>query len=176
MIYDDLMNYNIGKYDPAASFNYIAAVGNSITFNNLSDNATTYEWDFGDGNTSTAIAPVHTYAAGGNYTVTLIAYHCNDTDTTYQVINTTPTSIDQLHSTNSLNIYPNPFTDLFSIEIQQMKVETLSILNCTGQTVFVSDKALSNRIDVDFSKFSAGIYFIVVNAEGKVFSQKIIKQ
>lgn len=31
----------------------------------------TYSWDFGDGNTSSAANPVHTYAACGTYTVTL---------------------------------------------------------------------------------------------------------
>ncbi|MFC1966702.1 DUF4349 domain-containing protein [Chloroflexota bacterium] len=30
-----------------------------------------YEWDFGDGNTSTLSAPVHTYKASGSYTVSL---------------------------------------------------------------------------------------------------------
>lgn len=38
------------------------------------DGATTtaYEWDFGDGVTSTEAAPVHTYAAAGTYSVTLV--------------------------------------------------------------------------------------------------------
>jgi gliding motility-associated-like protein len=32
-----------------------------------------YAWDFGDGTTSAAINPTHTYSAAGNYTVTLVA-------------------------------------------------------------------------------------------------------
>ncbi|HEU4902471.1 MAG TPA: PKD domain-containing protein, partial [Flavisolibacter sp.] len=36
------------------------------------DNVTSYLWDFGDGNTSTAAAPAHTYPDQGNYTVSLI--------------------------------------------------------------------------------------------------------
>jgi len=35
--------------------------------------ATSYAWDFGDGNSSTEEAPSHTYAAGGTYEVTLTA-------------------------------------------------------------------------------------------------------
>ncbi len=45
----------------------------TVTFNNLSNNAITYSWDFGDGNTSTAANPTHTYTATGLYTVKLVA-------------------------------------------------------------------------------------------------------
>jgi gliding motility-associated-like protein len=46
----------------------------SITFENLSStNANNFSWDFGDGTTSTLQNPTHTYAAPGNYTVTLIS-------------------------------------------------------------------------------------------------------
>lgn len=43
------------------------------TFTNTSENATSYSWDFGDGNASTSKDPVHTYTEDGNYTVTLTA-------------------------------------------------------------------------------------------------------
>jgi Zn-dependent metalloprotease len=42
-------------------------------FNNLSLNGTTFEWDFGDGNTSTLLNPSNTYNSTGLYTITLIA-------------------------------------------------------------------------------------------------------
>jgi PKD repeat protein len=42
-----------------------------VTFTNTSANGQTYLWDFGDGSTSTAADPVHTYAALGSYTVVL---------------------------------------------------------------------------------------------------------
>lgn len=45
----------------------------NVAFTNLSNNSTTYNWDFGDGGTSTAANPTHTYTANGTYTVTLIA-------------------------------------------------------------------------------------------------------
>ncbi len=44
-----------------------------VRFANLSKNAARFEWDFGDGATSTEPAPVHTYAKPGLYTVRLRA-------------------------------------------------------------------------------------------------------
>ena len=61
--------------DPIASFQFEVDGTNifQVTFTNFSENATTYSWDFGDGNTSTEENPVHTYAATGSYNVTLTA-------------------------------------------------------------------------------------------------------
>jgi len=51
--------------------------------NNYNSYNTTYQWDFGDGNTSTDFYPVHDYSMPGNYTVRLIAINpltlCGDT-------------------------------------------------------------------------------------------------
>jgi PKD repeat protein len=57
---------------PVASFNY-SANGSTVVFSNASVNATSYSWDFGDGQTTTATNPSHTYGANGSYDITLIA-------------------------------------------------------------------------------------------------------
>ena len=44
-----------------------------VQFTNNSQFADTYLWDFGDGNTSTQVAPIYTYFNPGIYTVTLTA-------------------------------------------------------------------------------------------------------
>jgi len=45
----------------------------TVTFINISEEARTYAWNFGDGTSSTEINPIKTYAASGTYTVALIA-------------------------------------------------------------------------------------------------------
>jgi PKD repeat protein len=45
----------------------------SVQFTDLSDNATGWNWDFGDEVNSTQQNPMHTYSIAGNYTVNLIA-------------------------------------------------------------------------------------------------------
>ncbi len=57
-------------------------VGQAATFTNSSTNATSYTWNFGDGGSSAATNPTHTYTSTGTYTVSLIAITsngCNDT-------------------------------------------------------------------------------------------------
>ncbi len=45
----------------------------SIQFDNTSQNADTYIWDFGDGQSSEETSPAHRYTRSGDYTVTLRA-------------------------------------------------------------------------------------------------------
>jgi len=52
-----------------------------VTFANLSQNATAYLWDFGDGVTTTTTSPVHTYMATGTVTATLTASNSCFSDT-----------------------------------------------------------------------------------------------
>ncbi len=48
-------------------------IGDVVSFTNQSSDADTYQWDFGDGKTSTEVNPIHSYESAGTYTVTLIA-------------------------------------------------------------------------------------------------------
>jgi PKD repeat protein/Tol biopolymer transport system component len=67
-----------------------------VSFTNSSVNATSYLWDFGDGLTSTAQNPDHTYTAAGDFLVQLIAYNTcgNDTlDTIIHVQNPPPVAV-----------------------------------------------------------------------------------
>jgi gliding motility-associated-like protein len=53
-----------------------------VNFQNTSTGGVSWSWDFGDGGTSTAQNPSHTYTTYGNFTVTLIATNssgCTDT-------------------------------------------------------------------------------------------------
>lgn len=77
---------------PQASF-LLPAIGCTrvpILFNNNSRDAVSYEWSFGDGDTSIALMPYHAFGTSGTYTPKLIAIDdigCRDTFT--KVIETT---------------------------------------------------------------------------------------
>lgn len=55
---------------PNARFTYTVE-GQTVTFTDASIGASTYGWNFGDGNISTEASPKHTYEAGGNFLVEL---------------------------------------------------------------------------------------------------------
>ena len=68
----------------ASDYELDVFLSTSVYFTNQSENATSYEWDFGDGNGSTDVNPSHEYPAQttGEYQVGLIAYNdlgCSDT-------------------------------------------------------------------------------------------------
>jgi PKD repeat protein len=69
---DDPLPAPIAGWETMPSANRLE-VGKPIRFVNLSTNADSYLWDFGDGNTSTEIAPSHTFDESGSFTVKLTA-------------------------------------------------------------------------------------------------------
>jgi hypothetical protein len=74
---------------PTAAFNtyptttdtlYICQ-GQTVYFNNTSQNATNYNWTFGDGTQSNDSNPAHTFNTPGTHEVQLVAYTSNATET-----------------------------------------------------------------------------------------------
>lgn len=75
-----------------------------VQFQNNSTNAQFHQWDLGDGNTSGAFAPVHTYTDAGTYVVTLVAENlngCTDTLSIPVVAHPLPTSAFSLSQEES---------------------------------------------------------------------------
>lgn len=75
--------FGLGIYNPSSPTipvaNFSAStttvcIGSTVSFTDLSGgNPTGWNWNFGDGNTSTQQNPSHVYASAGTYTVTLVA-------------------------------------------------------------------------------------------------------
>ncbi|MDX9846597.1 MAG: PKD domain-containing protein [Tenuifilaceae bacterium] len=103
-------------------FNYTVE-GRTVTFENLSKDATSYSWDFGDGNTSTEENPVHTYAADGKYTVVLTGTGATGTkEKTKDVIidTNTPTELAPNPTepeANVISIYGETYTNISGVNL-----------------------------------------------------------
>ena len=79
VLLDDLsLKGSIPVAKPVAEFIILSdEEGNApleVEFFNMSENADSYLWDFGDGSTSTEEHPIHIYTKGGSFTVSLTAY------------------------------------------------------------------------------------------------------
>ncbi|MFZ6050886.1 PKD domain-containing protein [Halocola ammonii] len=84
--------------------NQVSVPSQPVYMLNLSNNATSYFWDFGDGNSSTDENPDHQYTEPGAYTITLTAenqWGCNDTFSITEAV--TAISDGQIN-------FPNAFT------------------------------------------------------------------
>ena len=65
----------------------------TVQFVNNSTGGNSYFWDFGDGNTSTAFAPAHTYTQAGEFAVSMVmtdVYGCAQADTASILITSLP--------------------------------------------------------------------------------------
>ncbi len=77
-------NYITVNAGPTAGFSGSPTSGDApltVYFTNSSSGATSYSWDFGDGGTSTATNPSHTYTSVGTFTVRLTATSSCGSDT-----------------------------------------------------------------------------------------------
>lgn len=89
-------------HPPVAAFNANPTNGctipHTVFFTDMSTLPDTWSWDFGDGNTSTAQNPIHSYTAYGSFTVTLTTtdtiFGCSDQEQiTIDVQDVTPPAI-----------------------------------------------------------------------------------
>ena len=105
--------------EPLANAAFTAnPVGISVDFTDMSTNAATWFWDFGDGSTSTDQNPSHIYAGPGNYTVCLTAVSSAGCfDTTCQTVSVIVGINDALSA--GITVAPNPFTDHLEIGLPQ---------------------------------------------------------
>lgn len=151
--------------------------GNTVTFTNNSTGATSYSWDFGDGNNSTIANPVYTYATGGNFTVTLIATSGSCADTL--VINLTAVSIQEIASIESMLLYPNPATDeaILNVVLTESKDFSIELIDLSGKLIFNQSisgaYAGENRVRIPVSEIENGVYFVRISFQDN--SSKIIK-
>lgn len=114
-----------------AGFNFFAGQGcstpSSVSFTNTTGGtgSLSYQWFFGDGGTSTAVNPTHTYQNGGSYTVKLVATNsvgCTDTIIKAGAVNigfvkaimSVPDTVCAGQSFNAINV-SNPSTFIGTI-------------------------------------------------------------
>jgi PKD repeat protein len=174
------------KASPVPDFSY-AANNLILTFTNISQNALTYTWDFGDNITSTLANPVHEYLLPGIYTVSLTAENEDCSEIIQKVITVgNPNGINSTDPPQSLqlNITPNPTTGPFLLEISHPAATRLDIeiLSITGQQIFQKTIAYPGKtgngqlysMPFDIGEYPNGIYFIKITSDESVNTEKLV--
>ncbi|NVO02532.1 MAG: T9SS type A sorting domain-containing protein, partial [Bacteroidetes bacterium] len=168
-----VLNVPLKQLSINANFTYV--VNNSfVSFTDQSSSATTtWNWDFGDGGTSTLQNPTHNYAAVGTYTVVLtISNGCISNSKTIMVTVNNVGIIENNSNEYILEIFPNPVTN--SMSIQTMQNSLIEITNLQGQ-VIKSIHNLDKTTTIDVSNLSNGLYLIKATSGKGIIVRKFVK-
>jgi hypothetical protein len=170
VVYDNLTQWNVGDYDPAATFTFETA-SNTVTFTNTSVNAEDYTWDFGDGATSTEQNPSHEFTGVGPYNVTLTVSRCDRQSTITQQILLLGTNN---YSFQNFTVYPNPSASTWNIASSTNAITAIQVVDMTGKVV-MNITPNSEVAAIDASALSSGIYLAKVICSNGTQTLKLIK-
>jgi PKD repeat protein len=161
---------------PVAAFTTELMGNGTIQFTDgSSNNPDSWLWDFGDGTTSTAQNPVHTYEASGEYTVCLTAANDTGEDTFCTTINIVISSVDELEAATAFLLFPNPASNVLNIRYDEsLSGASLTIYNALGQEVLESQLQSST---LDISRLAPGHYQLLLYTDGRALPmQSFVKQ
>ncbi|MDG1260364.1 MAG: PKD domain-containing protein [Flavobacteriales bacterium] len=128
----------------------ISVPGDPIYTVNLSQNATNYVWDFGDGTTSTEFNPIHYYQNEGFYTIELTANNQYNCPTTYTLVDAVfakedgqisfPNAFTPTNESNGGIYNPNGFSNDVFFPIHKGVIEyQIQVFNKWGELLFESN-------------------------------------
>jgi len=157
---------------PEAQFDLVQNSAH-VSFSNGSVDALTWQWDFGDGNTSTLENPEHTYTSNGEFTITLIVTNGDCSDTTSRTIQITGVGIVQTESGTTM-IFPNPTEGVIYINPNMASTHEVRLLNNLGQLV-ADPIRFDSETTLDLTTLAAGVYFVELRSGSGSLRQQVIK-
>jgi serine protease len=151
-----------------------------ISFSDQSTGATSWAWDFGDGQKSDQPNPTNTYKSIKDFNVSLTVTSANGCQNLSTQKISIITGVEDI-SEASFSVYPNPAKgSTVVIELNSEKILTthFQVFNSQGQLVQsnevhpVSKKVLQEYTITDWSN---GLYIIKAEVGGSVITRKFIK-
>ncbi|MBI5917559.1 MAG: PKD domain-containing protein [Bacteroidetes bacterium] len=159
---------------PQAGFSFITS-GHDVSFTNTSQNATSYTWDFGDGNTSTEENPVHSFSfiIFGEFEVTLTVANICGMATFTDTLTFIDVAVDETGQLDySLSASPNPFSGQLWVSYELKNAfEKTSLVACNVLGEVVAEMpihAASGTVSLADELDGSGIFFLRLVVDGRV--------
>ena len=133
-----------------------------------------WNWNFGDGTSSTLQNPSHTYNSNGSYTVSLTVNDgtTSNTETKTDMIIVGPDGINEVYD-NTVKMYPNPVKDYLSMEAESVILNAV-VYNLNGQRI-VSGANSTKSFQMDVSELAPGTYVVIITTEKGIRQLKFNK-
>jgi hypothetical protein len=154
VVLDSLSTWKLRANNETAIAHFsLNLTANSIATQNKSWRSTSYSWDFGDGITSTATSPSHTFSSTGNFTVQLIAQNECGSDTASMQVTVTQLGIEELNTAIQLHNNGNNTYEFYS----PVKIDAIEVYNALGQQM---NAVIQANNTLDLSLVAKGVYYI----------------
>ena len=177
----DILTKNVTVTAPTeADFAWVYDyVNQTMTFTNNSLNLGNSSWDFGDGNSSTDVSPVHNYPIGNQYKVSLITTNKCGADTMTRTVNTWPVSVGDLSRNENVVVYPNPaiheiYVEFKEVDNQDVEIKLFDLKGAVLISKTVNTTKSRQTIEVD--QLAKGIYYLSVRGTSFENIEKLVVQ
>jgi PKD repeat protein len=167
---DSIFKKELIEVKPQPKAVFIANVqGAKVVFKNISTDAASYLWNFGDGEQSTEESPTHLYKNAGTYNVRLSVKNDCGSDSSITTLMLNFVASNDVNDIGEISISPNPTTGYFTLSIKNLKanIVQLNLSNILGQNI---DKQILNSNyekithTYDLSSFPKGLYFLEIKS------------
>ncbi len=165
---------------PVADFNFVITGGNSVEFTDLSSNGNSVSWNFGNGNTSSAVNPSQVFDSITDYTVTMVVRNNCGTDTVEKTLSIT--SITDVKGRDlTVSVFPNPTKGIFSVTLNGTTANQINVLVYDMQGRLVKTGNLQNNGStmtsiIDLAGNGNGIYIVKVISGTQTSTHKLVVQ
>jgi PKD repeat protein len=155
--------------------NFSAVIsGGTAAFTDNSTGATSWAWDFGDGNTSTQQNPTHTYTSNGPHLVTLTINNgvCSFSDSVAVSV-----GIEEINNAMNLVIVPNPADEETTLRFSQAFAQDLNIevISIDGKVLLQTNMTAGESYKtLDVSQLPPAMYLVRLRSDAVVDVRKIV--
>jgi hypothetical protein len=157
----------------ASSNNQLVCAGDPVVL--IGGGATTYQW-LTPNNFNMSGSPLTSFpSTSGTYTLTgTDANGCTNTAMVSLAVEAC-VGIGSIDAANGLNVYPNPTSGEFTVEMNSSSAKTVNVTDVTGR-VILSANTEESTFNVNISQLAAGVYYVKVSSDNAVNVIKVVKQ